>query len=127
LDIAPPQPRGCDTLNVSVTLSNNADIDGAEVVQVYGALRNATVRAPRKQLLAFQKVFVPARGSVRVTLAVPPAARSVLRAADLARAVEPGELGVRVAASSDAAAPGGAGVQGLVVGVGPEVLVDLCA
>jgi beta-glucosidase len=47
LDIAPPQPRGCDTLNVSVTLSNNADIDGAEVVQVYGALRNATVRAPR--------------------------------------------------------------------------------
>jgi len=127
LAIAPAAPRGCDALNVSVTLANDSDLDGAEVVQVYGALRNATVQVPRRQLLAFQKVAVPARGSVRVTLTVPPAARAVLRAGDLARAVEPGAIDVRVAASSDAAAPGGAGVEGTVVSVGPEVLVDDCA
>ena len=112
---------------MSVTLANDSDLDGAEVVQVYGALRNATVQVPRRQLLAFQKVDVPARGSVRVTITVPPAARAVLRAGDLARAVEPGAIDVRVAASSDAAAPGGAGVEGTVVSVGPEVLVDDCA
>ena len=127
LAIAPAAPRGCDALNVSVTLANDSDLDGAEVVQVYGALRNATVQVPRRQLLAFQKVDVPARGSVRVTITVPPAARAVLRAGDLARAVEPGAIDVRVAASSDAAAPGGAGVVGTVVSVGPEVLVDDCA
>jgi len=45
-------------LNVSVKVTNTGDIAGAEVVQVYVAQKNPSIRRPVKELKGFKKVFL---------------------------------------------------------------------
>ena len=105
------------------------DVGGFEVVQAYGTLRNSSApRVPKKQLLAFAKVWVPARGKAQATLMVVPAAHAVLREPDLVNVVEPGAIEVRVGGSSDPRFPGssGAGVSGVILIAGPAVELEKC-
>ncbi|MDD3219056.1 MAG: glycoside hydrolase family 3 C-terminal domain-containing protein [Lachnospiraceae bacterium] len=53
---------------VTVTVSNTGEYDGAEVVQLYVGLPNAIVFRPQKELKGFQKVFIKAGDSVKVTI-----------------------------------------------------------
>lgn len=53
---------------VSVTLTNTGAVDGAEVVQVYVGMKNGKVFRPAKELKGFQKVFLKAGESQKVTI-----------------------------------------------------------
>ena len=57
-----------DGKTVSFTLSNTGDADGAEVAQVYISCRTGKVFRPKKELKGFQKVFLKAGESCRVTI-----------------------------------------------------------
>ncbi|MED4224490.1 glycoside hydrolase family 3 N-terminal domain-containing protein [Neobacillus cucumis] len=50
-----------DSIKVSVTLQNDSDIKGSEVVQIYYRFNDAHVTRPVKQLVAFQKVELDSR------------------------------------------------------------------
>jgi beta-glucosidase len=130
LAVAPAQPRACDALALSVSVENRGAAGAWEVVQAYGTLRNSTaLHTPRKQLLAFAKVWVAAGGSAQANLTVLPAARAVLRHPDLVQMVGPGAIELAVAGSSDPEGfPGtsGSGVKGLVTIVGPAVPLEDC-
>ncbi len=87
-------------LVVRVTVANTGDRDGHEVVQVYASVPGSSVvRAPR-ELVAFERVWVPAGESVLVEL---PVARDDLAYYDTrvgSWVVESGEYVVEVGASS---------------------------
>lgn len=59
-----------DTLNVSVTLTNSGDYDGAEVVQLYIRDLVGSVTRPVKQLKGFKKVFLNKGESKKITFAL---------------------------------------------------------
>lgn len=52
---------------LSVTLSNTGDMNGDDVVQVYYSNLVRGITRPVRQLIAFQKVEVPAHGSRRIS------------------------------------------------------------
>ncbi len=123
--VLPPSPRPCDTLALTVTLANTGAVDADEVVQAYAALPDASFPAPRRTLVDFARVRVPAGGAVSVSLRVTPRARSVLREGDLARVTEPGRVQLWVGGCSDEARLPGVAVQALVAG--PAVELAQCA
>ncbi|KAL2473743.1 putative beta-D-xylosidase 5 [Forsythia ovata] len=58
----------CDDNNLEfeVEVSNTGTVDGSEVVMLYWTPPKGIVESPIKQLIGFQKVFVPAGGSQKV-------------------------------------------------------------
>ena len=114
----------CDAVAVTVTVTNSAAFDADEVVQVYATLADATVPTPRRALVAFTRVRVPARGGIDVNLTITPRARSVLREGDLARVVEPGRVDLWVGGCSDASKAPGAATAFAVVGQTTDI--DRC-
>lgn len=57
-----------DKLELSLTVHNDGDVDGREVVQVYVRKEESIVTRCEKDLKAFEKVFVPAGGRTEVTM-----------------------------------------------------------
>ncbi len=56
-----------DTIKVTVTVKNTGKTDGKEVVQVYVSDRTDSVLRPPKELKGFEKVFIPAGKTAKVT------------------------------------------------------------
>ncbi len=54
---------------VSFTVTNTGDRSGAEVAQMYVSCKNGSVYRPKKELKGFQKIFLAAGESARVTIA----------------------------------------------------------
>ena len=132
LSAAPSAPRACDAITLTVEVHNMGARDGVETVLAFGTLHNSTAaRTPRTQLLAFAKVRVPAQGSTRAVLVIPPEAHAVLAQGEgLPLVVQPGMVALRVAGSSDPDSfPGssGAGLMGSVTVVGPAVPLSECS
>jgi beta-glucosidase len=65
-----PEFTETDTLNVSVTITNNGQVAGEEVVQLYLGFDNSAVDRPVKLLRAFDKVHLAAGESKTVNLTV---------------------------------------------------------
>lgn len=101
LRVAPAAPRVCDDITVTVTLANRGAVDADEVVQVYasnwaalpdeekvqhGGLGGAALprSVPQRQLVAFERVRVPAGAAVDVALVI---GRAQLAVAEGAAAV----------------------------------------
>ena len=80
----------CDTLSVSVNVTNMGLVDGDEVVQLYLSQPNSTVRVPLRQMVAFSRVHIKAGTSLVVLLSVTPRQMSVMRDGDFTEVVEPG-------------------------------------
>ena len=80
---------------VRVTVRNTGPRAGADVVQVYGHDRVASVTRPTTVLLGYARVELAAGESVEVVLDVP-TTRLALTDRDLHRVVEPGTVEVRV-------------------------------
>jgi len=80
-------------IDVDVTVHNSGLVDGAHLVQLYGHDVVASVTRPTRQLLAYQRVDVPAGSRRSVHLRVP-AARFALTDLGGRRVVEPGALEV---------------------------------
>ena len=55
--------------DVSFTVANTGDSAGAEVAQLYVSCKNGSVYRPKKELKGFQKVFLAAGESQRVSIA----------------------------------------------------------
>lgn len=87
-------------IKAEVEVENLSDRDGKEVVQLYVRDLLSSVATPIKQLKAFKKVLVPARGKVKVSLEVP-VDELALYNERMQRVVEPGEFEIQVGSSSD--------------------------
>lgn len=89
-----------EVLNVSVTVANTGERDGAEVVQVYLSDLTGQVVRPLKQLIAYVKVPLAAGESTTVEFGLHTDLMS-FTGLDETRIVEPGAMEVRVGSSSE--------------------------
>lgn len=60
-----------ETIYLTFSLSNEGSVAGSEVVQVYVADKESSVKRPEKELKAFTKVFLEAGESTTVELQIP--------------------------------------------------------
>ncbi|MDM7891245.1 glycoside hydrolase family 3 N-terminal domain-containing protein [Curtobacterium sp. RHCKG28] len=104
-------------VHATVTVRNTGARDGAEVVQLYGHVRHASVTRPVAQLLGYARVEVGAGESVRVRFDVP-AQRFAFTDRAMRKVVEPGDVEVWVASDASASRPGGALDTGGIVASG---------
>jgi beta-glucosidase len=87
------------SLQVSVTLTNNSNIDGDEVVQLYLQDVYASVTRPVKELKGFQKIRIKAGESKSVTFVLSANDLAFYRA-DMSWGTEPGVFNVFVGSNS---------------------------
>ena len=87
-------------MEVKVDVKNTGARDGDEVVQLYVIDPLASTVRPRKQLRAFDRVFVKAGETVPVTLHLGPEAFSLVDAAGNT-VIERGDFILQVGASSE--------------------------
>jgi len=66
------KPTGNTPIEATVTLTNNGKYDGAEVIQLYIRDLVGTITRPVKELKGFQKVYLKAGESKKVTFAISP-------------------------------------------------------
>ncbi len=92
--------RAGTPLKVSVTVRNTGGRDGAEVVQIYVADKEASVARPPKELKAFGKVFLKAGESRKVSFTLDADAFSWFDAGAHAWVAEPGEFEILAGSSS---------------------------
>lgn len=83
-------------ITATVTLTNAGERDGSEVVQLYIRDRVASITQPVRLLKAFERVTVPAGGSLEVSLTLKPEDLSFL-GRDLQPRIEPGLFDVWLA------------------------------
>ena len=99
---------------VSVTVTNTSGRDGAEIVQLYLHDPVASVVRPVQRLAGFVRVPLASGASARVSFTVPADVAS-FTGRDGRRIVEPGELELRIGASStDIRATAGVSLTGTV-------------
>ena len=87
------------SFEVTVTVTNAGDVDGTDVVQLYGRDLLGSIVRPVSQLLGYQRVALAAGESATVTFSVP-TARFAFTGRSLTRIVEPGDVEIWVAASA---------------------------
>jgi beta-glucosidase len=88
-----------ETITVSFTLTNSGKFDGEEVVQLYLKDQVGSVVRPVKELRDFQKVFLKARASQKITFTIDKEKLAFYNA-KLEWAPEPGAFEVQLGASS---------------------------
>lgn len=106
-DLAVPSQAGTGAVfSVEVTVTNTGQVEGTDVVQLYGRDVLASVTRPVAQLLGYARVSLAAGESCRVRFEVP-TTRLAFTDRSLRRVVEPGEVEVWVGAhaAASAAAP----------------------
>ncbi len=91
LSVASPRVATAGYLEVSVTVVNAGDRDGADVVQLYGHDPVASVTRPVAQLLGYQRVVLAAGERARVRFVVP-TTRLAFSDRSMVRVVEPGRI-----------------------------------
>lgn len=91
---------GDASATVSVTIANTGDYDGEEVVQLYITdVKSSTVR-PRKQLRAFNRIYIPKGKSSRISFELGADAFQVYDK-EMKAVVEPGDFVIGIGASSE--------------------------
>ncbi|WP_407483538.1 beta-glucosidase BglX [Elizabethkingia meningoseptica] len=93
------QLSGNDQLTASITLTNNGKYDGNEVVQLYIRDMVGSVTRPVKELKGFQKVFLKAGESKKVTFNITPEDLKFYNSA-LKYDWEPGEFDIMIGTNS---------------------------
>ena len=88
------------TIEVALTVTNVGERAGADVVQVYVADVDSTVRRPPQELKAFAKVHLEPGASERVSMALSRRAFAAWGPGGAGWTVEPGAFEIRVARSS---------------------------
>lgn len=88
-----------DTIQVTFTLTNTGDREGAEVAQLYVSDPVCSVMRPVKELKGFKKVFLKPGESRRITLDIPVSSLAFYSEAQSQFVVEPGEFILQLGAS----------------------------
>lgn len=91
------------TFTAAVTVANTSEVDGVEIVQLYGHDVHGSITRPVAQLLGYARVELAAGASARIEFAVP-TTRFAFSDRRLVRIVEPGEVEVWVASHAEASA-----------------------
>lgn len=92
--------KDTDTLEVSFTVKNIGDVDGAEVAQIYVRDPESAIFKAEKELKGFEKVFLTAGESKRVTITLDKRSFSYYNTEICDWHVESGEYEILVGASS---------------------------
>ena len=72
LSVSNAKPAGDTSIEATVTLTNNGKYDGAEVVQLYIRDLVGSITRPVKELKGFQKVYLKAGESKKVSFKITP-------------------------------------------------------
>jgi len=72
ITVSNTNPKGDQTIQASVTVTNNGNYDGAEVVQLYIRDMVGSITRPVKELKGFQKIFLKKGESKKVTFDITP-------------------------------------------------------
>ncbi len=99
LRLSPKTLSGNGKISVSVSVKNEGERDGDEVVQLYLRDVVGSVTRPVKQLLGFRKVRIPKSETRRITFDIAAADLAFLRS-DMTWGTEPGEFEVMVGGDS---------------------------
>lgn len=70
--ISNENPKGNQTIEASITLTNSGNYDGAEVVQLYIRDWVGSITRPVKELKGFQKIFLKKGESKKITFKISP-------------------------------------------------------
>jgi beta-glucosidase len=102
LHISNHTPSADDTIQVSVDVTNTGSRDGNEIVEMYVNTPNAapSLERPIKRLEGFQKVFLAAGQTKRVTLPIKIADLAFYNEADQRFEVDQGAYGIQISTSS---------------------------
>ncbi|BEV03585.1 beta-glucosidase BglX [Chryseobacterium gambrini] len=92
-------PKGNQTIQASVTVTNNGNYDGAEVVQLYIRDMVGSITRPVKELKGFQKVMLKKGESKKVTFNITPENLKFYNG-DLKYDWEPGEFDIMIGTNS---------------------------
>lgn len=93
-------PKGNQTIQASVTVTNSGNYDGAEVVQLYIRDWVGTITRPVKELKGFQKVMLKKGESKKVTFDISPEQLKFYNGA-LKYDWEPGEFEIMIGTNSE--------------------------
>ncbi|CAD7797109.1 Beta-glucosidase BoGH3B [Chryseobacterium aquaeductus] len=93
-------PKGNQTVQASVTVTNSGNYDGAEVVQLYIRDWVGTITRPVKELKGFQKVMLKKGESKKVTFDISPEQLKFYNGA-LKYDWEPGEFEIMIGTNSE--------------------------
>lgn len=100
LNVSPKSFSGDQSVEVSLTLTNTGEVDGAETVQLYVRDTECSVPRPEKELKEFTKVYLPAGESKTVTLQLEPRDFMFWHPEKKTWVAEPGAFRILVGASS---------------------------
>lgn len=92
--------KDTDTVDVTFTVKNTGDVDGAEVCELYVADKESTIYRPVKELRGFKKVFIKAGEEADVTITLDKRAFAYYNVELGDWHVETGEFDILVGASS---------------------------
>lgn len=93
-------PKGNQTVQASVTITNTGNYDGAEVVQLYIRDLVGTITRPVKELKGFQKIMLKKGESKKVTFDITPEQLKFYNG-DLKYDWEAGEFDIMIGTSSE--------------------------
>lgn len=100
VDVSDKNPKGNQTVEASVTLTNTGNYDGAEVVQLYIRDLVGSMTRPVKELKGFQKIFLKKGESRKVTFNISPEDLKFYNA-DLVYDWEPGDFEIMIGTNSE--------------------------
>jgi beta-glucosidase len=102
LHVSSSRPSADDTIKVSVDVTNTGSLDGNEIVQMYVSTPNAdpSLERPIKRLEGFQKVFLAAGQTKKVTLPIKIADLAFWNDTDQRFEVDQGVYGIQISTSS---------------------------
>ncbi len=100
LQILPSSTTIGDTLLASVEVTNNGDIGGDEIVEMYIRDEVASVTRPLKELKGFQRIKLKPNETKKVFFTITPDMLSFF-GLDMKKIIEPGKFDVMIGGSSD--------------------------
>ncbi|WP_294282549.1 beta-glucosidase BglX [uncultured Chryseobacterium sp.] len=99
ITVSNANPKGNQTVQASVTVTNSGNYDGAEVVQLYIRDMVGSITRPVKELKGFQKVMLKKGESKKVTFDITPENLKFYNG-DLKYDWEPGEFDIMIGTNS---------------------------
>lgn len=99
MTVSNANPKGNQTVQASVTITNSGNYDGAEVVQLYIRDMVGSITRPVKELKGFQKVMLKKGESKKVTFDITPENLKFYNG-DLKYDWEPGEFDIMIGTNS---------------------------
>ncbi len=99
LSLSKDKISSSDSIQVSVTITNDSPVDGTEIVQLYIRDLFGSVTRPVKELKDFKKVFFKANESKTISFTITPEKLAFYRS-DMTFGTEPGSFKVFVGTSS---------------------------